>query len=298
MTVLRAVLLGSLQGATEFLPISSSGHLVVVPWLLGWPSPGLVFDAVVHWGTAMAVIIYFWRDWVRLVLVALHSLGTTWRRLRTALTRGVPPAGGIASGSTGAAEPSPGATDARLAWCIVLGTVPAAVIGYLLEDFFEGMFARPPVAATFLLITAALLAVGEGLGLRERGLDRLTWPDALIIGLGQALAIFPGISRSGATIAAGLARGLRRAAAARFSFLLATPITLGAGLLKLLDLVRADDLASMALPLVVGFLAAGVVGLGCIHWLIRYLRKRRLYPFAVYCAVAGVACLLVWLLRG
>jgi undecaprenyl-diphosphatase len=266
----QALLLGVLQGATEFLPVSSSGHLVLVPWLLGWESPGLAFDAVVHWGTALAVVAYLWRDWLALIQATLRSIQQ--RSL---------------------ADPT-----ARLAWFIVLGTIPAALIGYLLEDFFEGLFARPVAAAAFLLVTAAFLTASERLGRRERGLDTLTWPDALLVGLAQALAIFPGISRSGATIAGGLARGLKRESAARFSFLLATPIILGAGLFKMLDLAQEGNLAAQVPTLVVGFLAAAVVGFGCIHFLLRYLQRRRLYPFAVYCAVVGIACLLVALARG
>ena len=276
MNLFQAFFLGILQGATEFLPVSSSGHLVLVPWLLGWASPGLAFDAVVHWGTALAVIAYFWRDWVSLVRAL------TLRRLR----------------ADPSLEPSQGSRDARLAWFIVLGTVPAALIGWLLEDFFEEMFARPAAAAAFLLVTAALLTASERFGRRERDLDALAWPDALLVGLAQALAIFPGISRSGATIAAGLARGLRREPAARFSFLLATPVILGAGLLKVVDLAQMGGLAAQVPTLAIGFVAAGVVGFGCIHFLLRYLQRRRLYPFAVYCAIAGVACLVVAVLRG
>ena len=271
MNLLYAFFLGILQGATEFLPVSSSGHLVLVPWLLGWPASGLAFDAVVHWGTAVAVVAYFWHDWVSLVGAALKFAIPKSANLRS---------------------------EARLAWLILLGTVPAALIGYLLEDFFEGMFARPVAAAAFLLVTAALLTASERLGRRQRDLDTLVWPDALLVGLAQALAIFPGISRSGATIAAGLARGLRREPAARFSFLLATPIILGAGLLKVADLAQVGGLAAQAPTLIVGFVAAGVVGFGCIHFLLRYLQRRRLYPFAVYCAIAGLACLLVALVRG
>jgi len=270
MTLLQAFFLGVLQGATEFLPISSSGHLVLLPWLLGWPASGLAFDVVVHWGTALAVVVYFWRDWVALVRAAFHSL----------------------------LERSLADANARLAWFILLGTLPAALIGYLLKDFFEGMFARPVAAAGFLLLTAAILAASEYFGRRQRDLDTLAWPDALMIGLAQALAIFPGLSRSGATIAAGLARGLRREPAARFSFLLATPIILGAGLLQTMDLAQAGNLAAQAPTLIVGFVTAGLVGFGCIHFLLRYLQRHRLYPFAVYCAVAGFICLLVALARG
>jgi undecaprenyl-diphosphatase len=271
MNFFQAFILGVLQGATEFLPVSSSGHLVLVPWLLGWPASSLAFDAVVHWGTAAAVIVYFWRDWVTLVTAAWQST-----ILRSPDQK----------------------SQARLAWLILLGTIPAALIGYLLEDFFEEMFARPVAAAGFLLVTAALLTASERLGRRERDLDTLNWLDALLIGLAQAMAIFPGISRSGSTIAAGLARGLRRESAARFSFLLATPIILGAGLLKVVDLAQAGDLAAQAPLLVVGFVAAGVVGFGCIHFLLRYLQRRPLYPFAIYCAAGGVICLLVALVRG
>jgi undecaprenyl-diphosphatase len=268
LNILQALILGVLQGATEFLPVSSSGHLVLVPWLLGWEPPGLAFDTVVHWGTALAVIAYFWRDWAALIQAALVALQER--------------------------EPSQGS----LAWFIILGTVPAALIGYLLEGFFEDMFARPAAAAAFLLVTAVLLAASEGLGRRERDLDALTWLDALLIGLAQALAIFPGISRSGATIAGGLARGLKREPSARFSFLLSTPIILGAGLFKILDLAQEGSLAARIPALVVGFLTAGAIGFGCIHLLLRYLQSRRLYPFAVYCGVAGIACLLVALVRG
>jgi undecaprenyl-diphosphatase len=283
VNLFQAFFLGVLQGATEFLPVSSSGHLVLVPWLLGWASPGLAFDAVVHWGTALAVVMYFWRDWVALIRAALCSLrALTLRRLRTEPSL----------------EPSQGSRDARLAWLILLGTVPAALIGWLLEDFFERMFDRPAAAAVFLLVTAGILAASERFGRRERDLDALTWPDALLVGFAQALAIFPGISRSGATIAAGLSRGLRREPAARFSFLLATPVILGAGLLKVVDLAQMGGLAAQVPSLAVGFVAAGVVGLGCIHFLLRYLQRHRLYPFAIYCAIVGVACLVAAVARG
>jgi undecaprenyl-diphosphatase len=299
MNPFHAILLGTLQGATEFLPVSSSGHLVLVPWLLGWPAPGLAFDAVVHWGTALAVVAYFWRDWVSLVGAAFRSLRVlVLPRSRVTLAAGQLSEDRGASAEKSTAEPSQGSGAAWLAWLILLGTVPAALIGWLLEDFFEGMFARPAAAAAFLLATAALLTASERLGRRERGLDTLTWLDAWLVGLAQALAIFPGISRSGATIAAGLGRGLRREPAARFSFLLATPVILGAGLLKVVDLVHMGGLAALAPMLIVGFLSAAVVGFGCIHFLLRYLQRRQLYPFAVYCAAMGVACLLVALTRG
>lgn len=270
MDLLKAVLLGILQGATEFLPISSSGHLVLMPWLLGWPAPGLAFDTMVHWGTTVAVVAYFWRDWVILIRAAIRSLRTC----------------------------SFADANARLAWYLVLGTVPAAVVGYALEDWFEAMFSRPAAAAAFLMVTAGILTAAEYRGRRQRGPNTLTWRDALLIGLAQAAAILPGLSRSGATIAAGLGRGLERQSAARFSFLLATPIILGAGLLQVVDLVQAGDLASRAPALAAGFLAAALAGWGCIHFLLRYLQRRRLYPFALYCAIVGLVCLLIAAVRG
>jgi undecaprenyl-diphosphatase len=285
VNLFQAFLLGVLQGATEFLPVSSSGHLVLVPWLLQWPASGLAFDAVVHWGTAVAVIVYFWRDWVALVGAAIRSLPLIGQRLRAALTSGQSSLNLLQS-------------ETRLAWLILLGTLPAALLGYLLEDFFEEMFGRPAAAAGFLLVTAVLLVAGERLGRRERDLDTLNWLDALWVGLAQALAIFPGISRSGSTIAAGLGRGLLRESAARFSFLLATPIILGAGLLKVVDLAQMGGLAAQAPTLIVGFVSAAVVGWGCIHFLMRYLQRRRLYPFAIYCAMAGTVCLIVAVVGG
>ena len=269
MEIIQAIVLGLLQGATEFMPVSSSGHLVLVPWLLGWGSPGLVFDTVVHWGTLVAVLAYFWRDWIELIGAWLRGLVRwDWR------------------------DPL-----ARLAWLLILGSIPAAVLGFLFEDFFESLFGKPAWVAFFMLVTAALLTLGELLGKRRRSQADLGWLDAILIGLAQASAIAPGISRSGATISTGLFRGLERDAAARFSFLLATPIIFGAGLFKLTDLGAMADPAGQILGLVAGFLAAAVAGYVCIWALLRYLQRGRLYPFAVYCACAAVFCLIVAWIR-
>jgi undecaprenyl-diphosphatase len=269
--LLKALVLGILQGATEFLPISSSGHLVLVPWLLDWEKPPLVFDVVVHLGTLMAVLVYFWRDWLTLLRAGL-------RALRTHSTQ----------------DP-----DARLLLWIGLGTIPAALAGLLLEDLFESTFETPPLAAGFLLVTALLLVASERAHSGDRALTRLRPLDALVVGCAQALAIFPGISRSGSTIAAGIWRGLPRAAAARFSFLLATPIIMGAGAKKVLDVLQGTETIGddMVGPLIVGFLAAALVGYGSIRFLMRLLQQRRLFGFAVYCAVFGTLSLLVALLR-
>jgi undecaprenyl-diphosphatase len=267
--ILKAAILGIVQGVTEFAPVSSSGHLVLVPWLLGWEPPGLLFDTLVHWGTLVAVLAYFWRDWRRLARAWLHGLfHWDWR------------------------DP-----NARLMWLLVLGTAPAVVVGYLLEAQFEVLFGRPVWVSIFLLITAALLVLAERLGQRTREVLDTRWGDALLIGLAQAAAIAPGISRSGATIATGLLRGFNRPDAARFSFLLSTPVILGAGLLQVADAAAAPEAAYNAPALLVGFLVAAVSGYLSIGLLLRYLQRRRLHAFAVYCVWVGVSCLVVAWLR-
>jgi undecaprenyl-diphosphatase len=269
MDIVQAIILGLVQGASEFVPISSSGHLVLVPWLLGWPRPGLVFDTVVHWGTLVAVLAYFWRD--------LIALARAWGR-------------SLASRNLG--EP-----EARIAWLIIVGTLPAMLIGYVGEDFFESLFAAPAWAAGLLLVTGLILALSEWLmSPRSKEPHQLAFLDSIIIGIAQGCAIAPGISRSGATMAAGLFRGLKREAAARYSFLLATPIIFGAGLLKLFDLFEMGNATAHLPPLVLGFLAAALSGYLCIQFLLSYLQRGKLYAFAIYCWLAGGACLLTAIL--
>lgn len=276
--LVRAIVLGLIQGATEFVPVSSSGHLVLVPWLLNWPQPGLLFDTIVHWGTLVALLAVFWRDLWRLARAAVLA---AWRWLRR-------------SGEVADAEQR---RDARLALWIIIGTVPAALVGWLFEEWFEALFSTPIAAAAFLLVTAALLAASERWGRRNRSLKDMNWKDALLTGAAQAAAIAPGISRSGATMAVGLARGLRRADSARFAFLLAIPIVFGAGALQILDAVGEGSSMQQVPTLLVGFLAAALGGYVCIRVLLRYLRSRGLYPFAIYCALLGLASMGVALLR-
>lgn len=277
MDIIQAIILGVVQGLTEFIPISSSAHLVLVPWALGWDRPGLLFDTMLHWGTLIAVLGYFWRDWIAIVRGFWRSLTTPgpWRNA----------AGGRL------ADP-----NSRLAWGIILGTLPAVVLALLFEDFFESLFETPMAVAGFLLVTAAILIVSERFGRRVRDLPTLNIPDALVIGLAQAAAIAPGISRSGATIAAGLGRGLTREAAARFSFLLSTPAIVGAGVLQLLDLLSAGGSSLPLAAVVAGFVAAAASGYLCIKFLLAYLRRGKLYVFAAYCAIVGTTVLLISLL--
>jgi undecaprenyl-diphosphatase len=180
-------------------------------------------------------------------------------------------------------------SNGRLAWALILGTLPAVVIGFLFEDVVEALVGTPLAVGGFMLVTAAILALSERLGRRNRPLAGIGLVDSLVVGLAQAAALAPGLSRSGATISAGLARGFTRESAARFSFLLSTPVIFGAGVLQLFDLVRGAEVAAPSTGvLVVGTLTAAVVGYLCIRFLLSYLRRGTLYPFAVYCAVVGL----------
>jgi undecaprenyl-diphosphatase len=270
VSVIQALILGIVQGATEFIPISSSGHLVLVPWLLNWPEPGLVFDAIVHWGTLLAIMAVFWHD--------VLALAKAW--VRSLLERNLD-------------QP-----EARLAWLIAVGTVPGALIGFLGEEFFESLFSSAGWVAGLLLVTGCILALSERLGERKRSMADLGWVDSILIGVAQGLAVAPGISRSGATIAMGLLRGVQRETAARYSFLLSTPIVLGAGLLQLVHLFQAGGEGAPWASVLLGFLAAAISGYVCIKFLLAYLQRGRLYVFATYCWLAGGLCLIVLLMRG
>ncbi|MCA9935594.1 MAG: undecaprenyl-diphosphatase UppP [Ardenticatenaceae bacterium] len=261
MSILEAIILGIVQGATEFLPVSSSGHLVLVPYLLKLTEPGLTMIAIVHEGTLLAVLAYFRRDIWEIVKGVLGGL----RRRQPLAT-----------------------PESRLGWFIVLGSIPAAVVGLLFESYFEEVFGAPAVAAGFLLVTAVLLVIGERLMSGKKTLTHITWLDALIIGVFQMFALFPGISRSGSTITAGLIRGFDRATAARFSFLLGIPAILGAGLLAVFDIVQAGNLGSQWPTMLAGFVAAAVSGYACIHFLLTWLKQRSLYIFVVYVVLFSI----------
>jgi undecaprenyl-diphosphatase len=260
------------QGLTEFLPISSSAHLIVLPRLLGWNDPFLnsaEFDVMLHLGTLAALLLYFWRDLWRLFIAWLASL----RERRVG------------------ADP-----DRRLAWLLAVTVVPAALLGSLLEDFFDTAFReRLALVAALLVVGASILWLAERQGRRERELGSLRLTDALVIGAAQALALFPGISRSGITIAAGLFLGLERAAAARFAFLMGTPIIAGAGLWKLRLLAGGGFGAFDPAVLGAGVLAAALSGLAAIWFLLAYLRRRDTGPFIVY-RVAFAAVIFVFLI--
>ena len=262
--VLQAALIGILQGLTEFIPVSSSAHLELAPWIAGWPAGGLLgslsFDVFLHLGTLLALLGYFGGDWLRLIGAAVASIRE--RRLGD--------------------DP-----DRRLAWLLILATIPAAAIGFVGEDLIDEALhsdtdqVRLAIAA-FVVVGAAALWLADRLGSRRREVDGLSVPGALTIGLSQALALLPGISRSGATISAGLALGLTRESAARFSFLLATPITLGAGLYGSRKLLDVGHTGIEWLAIAAGFAAAAISGLLAIGFMLSWLRTRSVTVFSVY----------------
>jgi len=308
LSYLQAVLIGALQGVTELFPISSLGHSVLVPALLGgsWyhlvtesstssseESPYLAFIVALHVATAVALLVFFWRDWVRIVGGFLHTLRV--RRVET--------------------------PTERLAWLIVVATVPVGITGLALEHTFRVLFAKPLAAAVFLTINGLILLGGERLrrkseqreasrdsyqaassaptgasradlaAAHSRQLDTLAYREAAVIGLFQTLALLAGISRSGITMVAGLLRGLDHEDAAKFSFLLATPVILAAGVLKLPTLAGPAGTGIHG-QVVAGVLAAGVAAYLSVRFLTRYFVTRTLTPFGIYCLIAGIACII------
>ncbi|MFI5255016.1 MAG: undecaprenyl-diphosphatase UppP [Candidatus Limnocylindrales bacterium] len=257
--ILQAIVIGIVQGLTEFLPVSSSAHLILVPRLLGWDDTFInsaAFDVMLHMGTLVALVAYFWRDIVRLVRAGVASL-----RERSL-----------------AGDP-----ERRLAWLLVVSVIPAAILGAGLESFFDTFFReRPAIVAVLLLVGAAILWLAERQGRRERGLLQMNLRDAIVIGAAQALALFPGTSRSGITIAAGLFLGLQRAAAARFAFLMGIPVIAGAGLWKGRELIGPQPIAYDPAVLAAGVIASAIAGLLAIGLLMRFLRDHSTGVFIAY----------------
>lgn len=273
MTFFQAILLGIVQGLTEFLPVSSSGHLVILPYFLNWQLPEkqmFVFDVLVQLGTLVAVIFYFRKD-----LIAI--IGAFFKQLFAG---------------------KPFAThDARLGWLLIVATIPAGLAGIFLQDIVEQSFTSPLFAGIALLVTAVLMFIAEKVSLRIGDLEDVTFLTALVMGLMQALALFPGISRSGSTISGGMFRSLNREAAGKFSFLMSIPVMLAAGGLSTYQMVtEIPDLMSFLPLMAVGFLSALVVGYVSIRWLLKFLINHSLVYFSAYCAVLGAVTILVWAL--
>lgn len=290
MSLLEAIVLGLVQGLTDFLPISSSAHLIVVPWLLGWEEPGLAFDAALHIGTLAAVFAYFWRDLLAMLAALPRALARPLALLRDPdpIRRRDGAAGGHA--------------DARLALLIAVGTVPGLVAGVVgqgaIEAFYHPAGGETPRRAIVALAVAttllgALLWVADRSAAHQRRMAHLTWRDAVAIGLAQATALIPGVSRSGATITAGLFQGLHRADAARFSFLLSVPITVAAAGKGLLDLLQANPSGDELRVIVAGVLVSGLAGFGAIWGLLRFLQRASMRVFVVYRFGLGLLLLLL-----
>ena len=280
MDPVQGALLGAVQGLTEPLPISSSAHLILVPWLLHWKEHSLTFDVALHMGTLAALLLFFWKDW--------WNLATAW--LPAPIARG--PGERSVPGGRGQSPQEPHHLR-RLGLGLIAGTIPAAIAGLLLDDLIETTLRDPLLIATVMLIASALILAADRLGRRTLPLDHVTYTRALTIGAAQALALIPGVSRSGITISAGLALGLTRDAAARYAFLLATPITAGAGVFKLKDLLETGIPTDERLAFVTGIATSFVVGLFAIGFLLRFLRRYSLLAFVVYRVALALVVLAV-----
>ena len=271
MSIEQAIVLAIVQGITEFLPVSSSGHLVLSSWIFDWPDQGLVYDAAVHMGTLLAVLIYFRKTWVTLI-------------------RGFFNGGAVYLLEDGEVNPSVPAR--RLLLLIVIASIPIAIVGLLLREQLESSLRKPEAVAISLIGTAVLLTLAEYFGARSKRLSVATPRDTTIAGIFQAAAVLPGVSRAGATMAGGMLGNLTRDAAARLSFLLAVPAIGGSGLFLLLDVLTGNESGDQQWGLILlGAAISFVTGYLAIAWLMRVLRTRSFRPFIVYVAVVGVAVL-------
>lgn len=260
---LRAIFLGLLQGLTEFLPISSSAHLAIVPQVIGWDDPGAAFTAVIQIGTELAVLLYFWRD--------IWTIGRGWLR------------GVFSSEARREREWSMG-------WFIIIGSMPIVLLGVALKDVIERDFRSLWLIGCTLIGFGVVLGIADRIGRTTRRIDDLTWSHAVLLGLAQAMALIPGVSRSGATISMGRLLGYERAAATRYAFLLAIPAVVGAGLFELREIPGGDN-AYGVMPTVVATIVSFGVGLAVIHWLLRYVSTHSFLPFVLYRIAFGGATL-------
>ncbi len=271
MSILQALILGIVQGLTEFLPISSSGHLILVPWLFGWhffqnnPALNKTFDVALHLGTFVAALVYFWRDIVVIVRAWLRSLRR--RRIET--------------------------QNERIAWLLLISTVPAGIVGVLLENFITDQLGKPYLICIMLFAFALVMMAADMTAKLNKSMDDLRWPGALGIGVAQAVALAPGVSRSGVTMVTGLFLGLDRESTARYSFLLSVPVVGGAALLKTAQLVKDGMPPHMAQPFLVGMVAAALSGLAAIWFVLGYLRTHTFAIFVAYRLIVATALLIV-----
>lgn len=264
--MVQAIILGIIQGLTEFLPISSTAHLILVPWFIGWNDPGLAFDVFLHLGTLTGVIAFFWRDFLNMF-------------------------NGMIAGNRGGID-NLNNMEGRIGWYIIIGTIPAGLAGLVFKDNIETTVRGPEVIAVTLILFALLLWWSESKGKKRRRLTHMNISDAVIIGCAQALAIIPGVSRSGITITAGLFRNIERETAARFAFLLSTPIILAGGLLNFLDVIKIGFPQDMLWPFLGGFIASAISGYIAIKFLLIFLSRQKVCIFVYYRILLGIFILM------
>ena len=262
MTILQAVILGLAQGLGEFLPISSSAHLVLIPWFLGWTDPGLAFDVALHLGTLVAVVIYFWKDWLRLIVMGFSDARSV---------------------------------EGRLFWYLVVASVPGAIGGYLLEKKAETVFRSPILIGVMLILMGILLYWADRKSAKKIEMNQITFGTSLLIGISQVLAIIPGVSRSGVTMTTGLLRGVTREGAARFSFLLSTPIIFGAAMVKLPGVI--SNPCGITPNFVISTMVSFIAGIVSIGFLLRYVQTKNFLRFAWYRFMLGVLVIVVTMVR-
>lgn len=277
MSWIEAIILGITQGLTEFLPISSSGHLIIVPWLFGWETPGLAFDAALHLGTLIAVFVYFWRD----IVAMIKAIPIVLRKRTTLLKPAV--------------DEDEQTFYARLGLLIVIGSIPGGIIGLLAQSRIDDLFHSDSnesraivVIAILLALFAILLWLADRFSKEIRPLKSIRVPDAVTVGVAQAFALMPGVSRSGVTLTAGLFRDFTRADAARFSFLLGIPLVSVAGLTGVVDLIQSDLTGAQMGRVVAGMVASGISGFLAIGFLLRYLKTSSTTVFVVYRILASI----------
>ena len=288
MPILEAIVLGIVQGLTEFLPVSSTAHLALVPWLVStlgianWSDPGLTFDVALHAGTLFAILLYFWRTWIQIIRAALGGKVVRFSEVRDDVRD---------------LTPAEEQRERQLLWFMIAATIPAALAGALLEKHIETTFRAPALVASMLIIVAVIMWLAERMSKFEKPLPQIGMGDAITVGVLQAFAVIPGVSRSGITITGGLFRNFTREAAARFSFLLSTPIIGGAALFKLHHVMKhglpAGESAPGSTAFAVGIIVSALVGYATIAWFIRYLQTKTLTVFIVYRILFGIAVLLL-----
>ncbi|HKW89562.1 MAG TPA: undecaprenyl-diphosphatase UppP [Candidatus Acidoferrales bacterium] len=277
MPLYQAIILAVIQGLTEFLPVSSTAHLILFPWLAHWPDPGLAFDVALHTGTLLAVVLYFLRDWVELVAAGIgfhYPRGASYEYVER---------------------------QRKMFWYIVVGTIPAGLAGFFFLHQVEGSFRKPVYIAGSLIVVGILMWVGEIVGRLDRHMERVNFADAITVGIAQAIALFPGVSRSGITITEGLFRGLTREAAARFSFILSTPVIAGAAAVEVPKLLKMHHVGALMIPLstlAVSVAVSAIVGIIVIAFFLRYLQVRTLKIFIYYRILLGIVILVLFLRMG